>query len=61
MIELREPAKDEITRRAYALYLIRGCEEGRDVEDWFRAENKLTDETIAGTARTSGFQHAELR
>jgi hypothetical protein len=61
MIELREAGKDEITRRAYALYLMRGCEEGRDVEDWFRAEKELTDESVGGTAPTSVSQHAELR
>jgi len=44
MIQIREPAKDEILHRAYALYLIRGCEQGKDVEDWVNAEKELSDE-----------------
>ena len=28
----------DIARRAYDLYLARGCEHGRDVEDWLLAE-----------------------
>jgi Protein of unknown function (DUF2934) len=61
MIELREPAKDEITHRAYALYLMRGCEQGRDVEDWFKAEKELSEESVGGPAPTSTSHHAELR
>lgn len=45
MFELREPAKDEINHRAYAPYLMRGCEPGRDVEDWVRAEKELDDQS----------------
>ena len=45
MIELRESTKDEINHRAYALYLMRGCEQGREVEDWLRAEKELSDES----------------
>ena len=48
MIELRESTKDEINHRAYALYLMRGCEQGRDVEDWFRAEKELSNEPAVG-------------
>jgi len=48
MIGHREPVKNEITRRAYALYLIRGCEQGRNVEDCVRAEKELSDESVAG-------------
>jgi hypothetical protein len=56
MIEYREPAKNEITRRAYALYLMRGCEQGRDVEDWVRAEKELSDESVArGISHYTGF------
>jgi hypothetical protein len=50
VIELRESTKDEINHRAYALYLMRGCEQGKDVEDWFRAEKELTDESAGGPA-----------
>ena len=31
----------DIARRAYDLYLARGCEPGHDLEDWLRAEREL--------------------
>ena len=61
MIKLREPAKYEITHRAYALYLMRGCEQGRDVEDWVRAERELDDESIEVSAPMSAARLGELR
>jgi hypothetical protein len=33
----------EIRRRAYELYEERGREDGRDFEDWLRAEEELTN------------------
>jgi hypothetical protein len=30
-----------VARRAYELYLARGRQEGRAMEDWVRAENEL--------------------
>jgi hypothetical protein len=38
MFGRREPSGEEIARRAYELYLQRGGEQGKDVEDWVRAE-----------------------
>jgi hypothetical protein len=35
------PTDGEISRRAYDLYLARGCEPGRDVDDWLQAEREL--------------------
>jgi hypothetical protein len=32
---------DDVARRAYDLYLIRGREHGHDVEDWLQAEREL--------------------
>jgi hypothetical protein len=32
---------DEIARRAYQRYQTRGGEHGRDLEDWFEAEQSL--------------------
>ena len=61
MTELRGPAKDEINHRAYALYLMRGCEQGRDVEDWVRAKKELSDESVGGPAPTRASTLAELR
>lgn len=36
-----EPAQDDIARRAHELYVERGGEPGRDLEDWLRAEAEL--------------------
>ena len=36
-------AQEAVTRRAYELYLERGAEAGRDLEDWFRAEAELRE------------------
>ncbi len=33
--------EDAIRRRAYELYVHRGGEPGRDLEDWLRAEEEL--------------------
>jgi Protein of unknown function (DUF2934) len=41
MIERKEPSREEIAHRAYELYTERGCEPGKDVEDWIRAEQDL--------------------
>lgn len=35
------PAREEIARRAYEIYLARGRAEGWDVEDWLRAEAEV--------------------
>jgi DUF2934 family protein len=32
---------DEIRRRAYEIYLERGGEQGRDLENWLQAEREL--------------------
>ena len=34
---------DDIARRAYELYEERGCEHGRDFDDWLLAEHELRD------------------
>jgi Protein of unknown function (DUF2934) len=36
----------DIARRAYDLYLGRGCEDGHDVEDWFQAERELRRSSV---------------
>lgn len=38
-----KPSEIQIQQRAYELFLERGCEHGRDVEDWLEAERELTD------------------
>ena len=52
MADIREPTRDEITRLAYAIYLLRGCEPGRDVEDLVESEQKLCDQQVRHTQTT---------
>jgi hypothetical protein len=52
MIERKELSKEDIAHRAYQLYITRGCEQGKDVEDWVRAEKELTGEAVVGPAKT---------
>jgi hypothetical protein len=41
------PAREqEIRRRAYEIYLERGEEPGRDLEDWLQAERELASHEI---------------
>lgn len=35
--------RETIARRAYELYCGRGCEPGREMEDWLQAERELSD------------------
>ena len=35
------PSWEDVQRRAFELYLERGSENGRDVEDWLEAERQL--------------------
>jgi hypothetical protein len=39
-----------VARRAYDLYLARGREDGRDVEDWLQAERELRAAATSATA-----------
>ncbi|TMD04010.1 MAG: DUF2934 domain-containing protein [Chloroflexi bacterium] len=36
------PARREIARRAYQIFLGRGGNDGHDLEDWLQAEAELT-------------------
>jgi hypothetical protein len=40
---LNEPARKEIERRAYELYLARGEVCGHDRDDWLQAERELRE------------------
>jgi hypothetical protein len=40
-------AQKDIARRAYDLFLARGCEQGHELEDWLRAEQELRQRTVA--------------
>jgi hypothetical protein len=37
---------DEIRRRAYEIYLERGEQPGRDMDDWLQAERELQDRVL---------------
>ena len=41
-VEPDSTREDKIRRRAYELYVERGGEPGRDIEDWLQAERELT-------------------
>lgn len=47
MFGRREPSGEEIARRAHELYLERGGEHGKDVEDWVIAEKEMGNEAAA--------------
>lgn len=49
--EVRVPAKEQIEKRAYELYLARGCEPGKELDDWLAAEAELKLE-MDGQQRT---------
>ena len=36
-----KPTQDQITTRAYEIYLERGCTAGDPMQDWLRAEREL--------------------
>jgi hypothetical protein len=50
MIEQRELSTAEIARRAHELYVQRGAEHGKDVDDWVAAEKELTDKPVVEPA-----------
>jgi Protein of unknown function (DUF2934) len=56
MVERKELSKEDIAHRAYELYVQRGGEPGKDVEDWVTAEKELSSEVVAGPVGTKGLQ-----
>jgi hypothetical protein len=49
----------DVARRAYDLYLARGCEHGHDANDWARAERELrSDRTIDDRLQVERDRHA---
>jgi DUF2934 family protein len=52
MIEPKKLSTQEISDRAYELYLQRGGEHGKDVEDWVRAEQELSGEVVVAEVKT---------
>ena len=37
----REPTQEEISARAFEIYVSEGCQDGSSVEHWLRAEQEL--------------------
>jgi len=56
MTAYKEISKAEISRRAYELYVQRGGEPGKDVEDWVSAERELSGEVVSGPVKTKAAQ-----
>jgi hypothetical protein len=56
MIEERKLSTEEIARRAHELYVQRGGEHGKDVDDWVAAKKELTDKPVVGPAKTRAAQ-----
>jgi Protein of unknown function (DUF2934) len=54
MIQHREPPGEEIARHAYELYIQRGGEHGKDVDDWLKAKKELSDEPVVAPAKSEG-------
>lgn len=45
---------EDVAQRAYALFLARGAQHGRDVDDWLEAERQLTSNgTVSRPSRRS--------
>lgn len=42
-VSLNEPAREEIERRAYEIYLARGGVNGYDQDDWLQAEREIKE------------------
>jgi hypothetical protein len=38
-----KPRQEQIQLRAYELFVERGCESGRELDDWLTAEKELTE------------------
>jgi HSP20 family molecular chaperone IbpA len=67
---LLEKIQQEIARRAYTHYERRGCERGRDLEDWLAAETEVvspqkeemaqSDQTISLRVKMGGFTAEEI-
>jgi hypothetical protein len=58
MIERKELSTQEISDRAYQLYLQRVSEPGKDVEDWIRAEKELSNEVVTVKTKAALVGHA---
>jgi hypothetical protein len=60
MTERKELSKEDIAHRAYEIYTQRGCEPGKDVEDWIRAEQELGAEPEIKPAKAKAAQTGQF-
>jgi hypothetical protein len=47
------PTREQITQRAYQIYLEHGCHPGNDLADWLAAEKELTETSAREDADSS--------
>jgi hypothetical protein len=59
MTERKELSREAVAHRAYELYVQRGGERGKDVEDWVRAEKELGAEPILTPSKTRAEQASQ--
>jgi hypothetical protein len=55
MTERKVPTTQEIEQRAHEIYMERGGEDGRCMEDWLAAEKELTqssEQSVPATSRS---------
>jgi Protein of unknown function (DUF2934) len=66
---MKNGTSEDVARRAYALFLSRGGQHGRDVDDWLEAERQLMSNGASprpagrstsntGAAKTTGRRRA---
>ncbi len=55
------PSHDEIARRAYELFMNRGCSPGLDRQDWLDAERELKESAAAALHAGKSAAQAGLR
>lgn len=53
IIDAMKPTHEQITQRAYEIYLKRGCPEGCDLEHWLEAERQLSAEAEPAAKETA--------
>jgi Protein of unknown function (DUF2934) len=56
MTTCTETSIQQITRRAYGLYLERGGQHGSDVDDWVKAEKELSVASAGAPEKTAPAQ-----
>ncbi|MEI8313907.1 MAG: DUF2934 domain-containing protein [Verrucomicrobiota bacterium] len=55
------PIEEQIQQRAYELYLKRGCQPGKAIDDWLQAEYELRQLPIAKLAALKPVSYSTSR